>query len=158
MDYWSRSWTDFHETLSRCFGPNVKRGVTLEHKPALTWLLLNQMIFTFQGAGFKMISLFMTITWLAGVDRIFIFPPAYGAFIQMGHRLQSSFNCSKAVISDMSRKFRACQACQRNGRLTCRRYSVCVCFGRVGFGRLSADVLFQDQAGGAVFEDIPGGV
>ncbi|CAG08530.1 unnamed protein product [Tetraodon nigroviridis] len=60
----------------------------------------------------------------------------------------------------MSRKFRACQACQRNGRITCRRYSVCdcVCIWEVLWLMISQRAVFQDPAGGAVYEDVSCGV
>lgn len=63
---------------------------------------------------------------------------------------------------NMSVKLKACNACQRNGRLTCRRYcdkvwTVDVFLLPVGLKHMTW-LLFQDQAGGAVSEDIPSGV
>lgn len=54
----------------------------------------------------------------------------------------------------MSGKIRACYVCQRNGRLTCRRYSDSVRAWNLKCHVLMV-VLFQDQAGGALLEDIP---
>lgn len=80
MDYWSR-WTDVLEILSRCLGQMSRE--------ASTWrinnldLIIDQMIFTpSPGAGSKMISLFMTVTWLAALDRIFIFPLPVGLLLR----------------------------------------------------------------------------
>lgn len=65
----------------------------------------------------------------------------------------------------MSEKAKAWNACQRNGCVTCRRYSEERCGAMCGCTPLvhcwckgSVMLLFQDQAGGALLEDVPSGV
>lgn len=100
-DYWS-GLSDFHEMMGNGFG-QMSREALSGNRNQLDLIITDQMITSSPGAGAKMISLFMTVTWLAGVDRIFIFTSRLWGFTQMGHRLQSSFSCRKAVICDWDR-------------------------------------------------------
>lgn len=61
----------------------------------------------------------------------------------------------------MSGKVKACSACQRNGRLTCRRCSDKRVCALTDCAYLPCDVktsvLLQDQAGGPLSEDVSAG-
>lgn len=79
--YWSR-WTDVLEILSRCLGQMSREASTWKINN-LDLIIADQMIFTpSPGARPKMITLFMTVTWLAGVDRIFISPVPMGLLLR----------------------------------------------------------------------------
>lgn len=110
------------------------------------------------------------ITWLATVDRIFAAVEASEVLTQntLSCTLTPSWRKGQCRVgrclltcADMSVKAKACNACQRNGRITCRRYQD---RGYINVWLCSSDLSwlmmlrFQDQAGGALFEDVPSGV
>lgn len=81
----------------------MSRKASSRNKNQLDLIIRDQMTFSSPpGAGVKMISLFMTVTWWLKLIGFSFFSCLWG-FTQMGHRLQGSFHCRKAVIWDWDR-------------------------------------------------------
>lgn len=82
----------------------------------------------------------------------------------MVHRLQSSFSCRRAVICDWDRhesKIPGLSGLSEewpHHLQEVQRLRLCLYSGRCFWLMIRRCAVFQDPAGGAVFEDVPGGV
>lgn len=155
-DYWS-GWSDFYEIM----GTGQEN---FRNRNQLDLVITHNNYFFSRNYGLRwLVCLWLSPDWLELIGFSFLLP-AFGALLRRCIDLRAHSTAERQWFGTgigMSRKFRACQACQRNGRITCRRYSVCDCvriWGEEFWLMIRRCVVFQDPAGGSVFEDVPCGV